>query len=64
MAKGETFKRWEQEQTVAVRVRFRKDIDTDIIEALEAATKAGESRPLAIKRLIRAGLELDNNAQK
>ena len=61
MAKGETFKRWEQEQTVAVRVRFRKDIDTDIIEALEAATKAGESRPLAIKRIMRLGLDKQAN---
>lgn len=58
MAKGETWKRWADDNIVRVYINLNRTNDADIIAALEAA---GEPKGTAIKRLLRAALELDNS---
>ena len=60
MAKGETWKRWADDNIVRVSMNLNRTNDADILAALEAA---GEPKGTAIKRLIRAALELDKNGK-
>lgn len=61
MAKGETWKRWADDNIVRVYVNLNRTNDADIIAALEAA---GEPKGTAIKRLLRQAIELDKQANK
>ena len=60
MAKGETWKRWADDNIVRVCMNLNRTNDADIIAALEAA---GEPKGTVIKRLIREALELDKNGK-
>ena len=61
MAKGETWKKWADDNIVRVYINLNRTNDADIIEALD---RTGEPKGTAVKRLLRAALELDNNAHK
>ncbi len=58
MAKGETWKRWADDNIVRVYINLNRTNDADIVEALE---KSGEPKGTAVKRLIRLGLDKQAN---
>ena len=58
MAKGETWKRWADDNIVRVYINLNRTNDADIIAALEAA---GEPKGTTVKRLIRLGLDKQAN---
>lgn len=59
MAKGETWKKWEKENTTTLNVRLHNAHDADILDALEQARKDGEPKVSAIKRWARIGIDSD-----
>ena len=61
MAKGETWKRWADDNIVRVYINLNRTNDADIIAALKAA---GEPKGTTIKRLLRQAIELDKQAKK
>ena len=64
MAKGETWKKWKAENARDVTIRFNVKSDADILDAIEKEVQAGGGRSAALKRWIRAGIELDKKANK
>ena len=58
MAKGETWKRWADDNIVRVYINLNRTNDADILAALE---KSGEPKGTAVKRLIRLGLDRQGN---
>lgn len=60
MAKGETWKRWADENTKVIQIRFNLDNDVDILGALERRAKArNESMSATIKGLLRVGIKCE-----
>ena len=65
MSKGETWKKWERENTTTLNLRLHHTHDADILDAVKKALDSGEeSRGAVLKRWIRAGMELDKQANK
>lgn len=66
MATGETKKKWEDENMVRINLSLNRTYDADILTAVEKALEASttESRGAVLKRWIRAGMELDRQANK
>lgn len=66
MAKGETKKKWEDENLVRINLSLNRTYDADILTAVEKALEATgtESRGAVLKRWIRTGMELDKQANK
>lgn len=58
MAKGETWKRWADDNIVRVYINLNRTNDADILAALE---KSGEPKGTVVKRLIRLGLDKQAN---
>lgn len=59
MAKGDTWKKWERENTTTLNVRLHNVHDADILDALEQARKGGEPKISAMKRWARIGIDSD-----
>lgn len=65
MATGETKRKWEEENLVRINLSLNRGNDADILDAVEKALDSGEeSRGAVLKRWIRAGIELDKQANK
>ena len=59
MSKGETWKKWERENTTTLNLRLHHTHDADILDALEQARKNGEPKISAMKRWARIGIDSD-----
>lgn len=65
MATGETKRKWEADNLVRINLSLNRGNDADILDAVEKALDSDEeSRGAVLKRWIRMGIELDNNANK
>lgn len=65
MAKGETKKKWEDENLVRINLSLNRTYDADILAAVDAALdRSDESRGAVLKRWIRIGMGLDKQANK
>ncbi|MBR0357519.1 MAG: hypothetical protein IJH54_08570 [Clostridia bacterium] len=56
MAKGETWKKWADDNIVRVYINLNRTNDADILEALD---QVDEPRGTALKRLVRLGIEAE-----
>jgi hypothetical protein len=65
VATGETKRKWEAENLVRINLSLNRSNDADILDAVDKALGSSEeSRGAVLKRWIRAGMELDKQANK
>lgn len=59
MAKGDSYKRWVDEEVIQVTIRPSRKYDPDIVTALERAAARGESKAAEALRLMRLGIQYE-----
>jgi hypothetical protein len=61
LSKGETRRKWAEENVLRIVINLNRTNDADIVDALARADKNGEQKATAMKRWARVGIELDKS---